>query len=239
MENDVIITADETKTNRIIISKNNESKFTFKFHEKEENKNNENIFHLIYANQDSEAGKYYNKSTLDFIETSYQHIPNYEPYDVIETIKDRFIEVSKEIFEKIEKIKKTSFVGDDTSKIQLNIESEIVLKKRFIDELGFSNLKMNGFEPKYVIYKKDDKVIIKIEISGICGLKITKESIDNYIIIKIQGNKKKDSETEKKEYVIYVIREFGEFTLIIPIKEYYLSNQPSNLCQKNRFYTIE
>ena len=70
-------------------------------------------------------------------------------------------------------------------------------------------------------------------------MKITKESIDYYIIIKIQGNKKKDSETEKKEYIIYVIREFGEFTLIIPIKEYYLSNQPSNLCQKNRFYTIE
>ena len=71
LENDVIITTGETKTNRIIISKNNESKFTFKF--------NENIFHIIYANQDSEAGKYYNKSTLDFIETSYQHIPNYEP----------------------------------------------------------------------------------------------------------------------------------------------------------------
>ena len=79
LENDVIITTGETKTNRIIISKNNESKFTFKFHEKEENKNNENIFHIIYANQDSEARKYYNKSTLDFIETSYQHIPNYEP----------------------------------------------------------------------------------------------------------------------------------------------------------------
>ena len=70
-------------------------------------------------------------------------------------------------------------------------------------------------------------------------MKITKESIEYYIIIKIQGTKKKDSETEKKEYVIYVIREFGEFTLIIPIKEYYLSNQPSNLSQKNRFYIIE
>ena len=79
LENDVIITTGETKTNRIIISKNNESKFTFKFNEKEENKNNENIFHIIYANQDSEARKYYNNSTLDFIETSYQHIPNYEP----------------------------------------------------------------------------------------------------------------------------------------------------------------
>ena len=52
----------------------------------------------------------------------------------------------------MENIEKTSFVVDDTIKIQLNIESEIVLKKRFIDELGFSNLKMNGFEPKYVIY---------------------------------------------------------------------------------------
>ena len=52
----------------------------------------------------------------------------------------------------MENIEKTSFVVDDTSKIQLNIESEIVLKKRFIDELGFSNLKMNGFEPKNIIY---------------------------------------------------------------------------------------
>ena len=70
-------------------------------------------------------------------------------------------------------------------------------------------------------------------------MKITKESIDNYILIKIQGNKKKDSETEKKEDVIYDIREIGEFTLNIPIKEIYLSNQPPNLCQKNGFYIIE
>ena len=58
----------------------------------------------------------------------------------------------KKFLKKMENIEKTSFVVDDTIKIQLNIESEIVLKKRFIDELGFSNLKMNGFEPKYVIY---------------------------------------------------------------------------------------
>ena len=58
----------------------------------------------------------------------------------------------KKFLKKIENREKTSFVVDDTSKIQLNFESEIVLKKCFIDELGFSNLKMNGFEPKNIIY---------------------------------------------------------------------------------------
>ena len=114
LEKDEKITAKETKSGVIINSKNIESTFPFKFHEKDENKNNENIFHLIYANEDSEAGKYYNKSALGFIETSYQHIRNYEPYDVIETIKDRFIEVSKEIIEKIEKIEKKNFVVNDS-----------------------------------------------------------------------------------------------------------------------------
>ena len=58
----------------------------------------------------------------------------------------------KKFLKKIENREKTSFFVDDSSKIQLNFESEIVLKKSFIDELGFSNLKMNGFEPKNKIY---------------------------------------------------------------------------------------
>jgi len=71
---------------------------------------------------------------------------------LLKQLKIDSLKFQKKFLKKIENIEKTSFFVDDSSKIQLNFESEIVLKKCFIDELGFSNLKMNGFEPKYVIY---------------------------------------------------------------------------------------
>jgi len=61
------------------------------------------------------------------------------------------LKFQKKFLKKIENIEKTSFIVDDTSKIQLNIESKESLKNVLLI-LGFSNLKMNGFEPKYVIY---------------------------------------------------------------------------------------
>ena len=71
---------------------------------------------------------------------------------LLKQLKIDSLKFQKKFLKKIENREKTSFFVDDSSKIQLNFESEIVLKKSFIDELGFSNLKMNGFEPKYVIY---------------------------------------------------------------------------------------
>ena len=97
-----------------------------------------NIFHLIFANEGSEAGKYYNELTLKFIENSYQTVSKLTSYDVIETIKERFIEVSKEIFENIEpKFTKNDFDNSDNKKIKLNNQKEIILKRCLIDELGF------------------------------------------------------------------------------------------------------
>ena len=44
-------------------------------------------------------------------------------------------------------------------KIQLKKPQEIILKRWFIDELGFSNLKGNGFEPNYNYYNKNNKIL--------------------------------------------------------------------------------
>lgn len=71
---------------------------------------------------------------------------------LLKQLKIDSLKFQKKFLKKIENIEKTSFFVDDSSKIQLNFENKIVLKKCFIDELRFSNLKMNGFEPKYVIY---------------------------------------------------------------------------------------
>ena len=141
----------------IINTKKNQTITGVRFCELKNNEKENDIIHLIYANEDSDAGKYYNESTLDFIENIYQNINASKPYDVIETIKERYIQVSEDIIEKNEKdekITKDSFDNSDTNLIKLKNGKEIVLKKCLIDELGFSNLKPNGFEPKYNIYKK-------------------------------------------------------------------------------------
>ena len=64
---------------------------------------NQEIFHLIFEYDGSDAGNLYNKFTLDFIEKSYQSVINLKNYDVIETVKNYFINLSKDILEKNEK----------------------------------------------------------------------------------------------------------------------------------------
>ena len=189
----------------IVNSKQTDPKIGTRYYEITKDEKEPKVYHLIYANEDSEAGNYYNESTLNFIENLYQNITNYKSYDVIDTIKDRYIEVSEDIIEKNEKneiITKESF-DSDPNLIKLKNNKEIILKKCFIDELGFSNLKPNGFEPKYNIYKKDDKIIIKIEVPGNFQINVEKTSGDNINIIKVTGDKKKDLEPEKIRKIFF------------------------------------
>jgi hypothetical protein len=189
------------------------------------------IFHLIYANENSKAGSHYNGFTLNFIENSYQSITNHTSYDVIETTKERFIQVSKEILEKKEKendITKDSFDERYPNYIKLKRDKEITLKKCFIDEIGFSNLIKNGFEPKYNVFKKDNKIIIRVEAPGNCPMVAEKIVQGELFIIRLSGEKKKDIVPEKLEDNIYNKREIGKFILDIPLssKEYIFSEKP-------------
>ena len=189
------------------------------------------IFHLIYANENSKAGSHYNGFTLNFIENSYQSITNHTSYDVIETTKERFIQVSKEILEKKEKendITKDSFDERYPNYIKLKRDKEITLKKCFIDEIGFSNLITNGFEPKYNVFKKDNKIIIRVEAPGNCPMVAEKIVQGERFIIRLSGEKKKDIVPEKLEDNIYNKREIGKFILDIPLssKEYIFSEKP-------------
>ena len=205
------------------------------------------IYHLIYANESSLEVRHFNDFTLNFIEHSYQSVTHLEPFDIIESIKDRYINLSKDIIEKTEmsdnsKLTKESFDDSDPSLIKLKSENEIVLKKCLIDELGFSNLKANGFEPTYNIYKKDDKLIIRLETPGNCDdIKSKIDRIDKYNVIKITGEKKKDKEPEKLEDNIYNKREIGKFLLEIPLKneEYRLINKKPEFIKKKGITILE
>ena len=203
------------------------------------------IFHLIFANEGSEAGENYNNFTLEFIENSYQTITSPKPFDIIETVKERFIELSKDIIENIQKknnnkseninnnIELKDFDNDD-KKIKLNINNEIILKKCLIDELGFLNFKNNGFEPTYNYYKKDDSIIVRVEGPGNCTIDSNIEYLGEYTIIKLKGNKERDREPGNLEDNIFTNREFGLYNLDIPLKteDYLIKNGEPEIDEK-------
>ena len=183
------------------------------------------IFHLIYANESSEAGNFYNNYTLKIIENSYLDVIDLKNFDIIDSIKNRFIEISKDIIEKNNDnhLKIDDFCNNDNDNyecIKLKDEKEITLKKCLIDELGFSNLKASGFEPTYNFYKHktDNKIIIRVEAPGNSQIKSKIEYRGENTIIQLSGTKEKDIEPEKLEDNIFNIREFGDFVVDIPLK---------------------
>ena len=194
------------------------------------------IFHLIYANESSPAGKIYNPYALNFIERSYQNITGLQSFDVIGSIKERYIKVSKDIIEKTEKDERVtmeSFDDTDSNLIKLKNENEIILKKCLIDELGFSNFKANGFEPMYNIFKNKEntKIIVRVEIPGNSSIQSELETVGEYQVIKLTGEKVKDKEPEKIEENIFNMREYGRYSLEIPIKEDKLTDEPPSFKQ--------
>ena len=184
-------------------------------------KKESDIYHLIYANEDSEAGKYYNPFTLKYIEQHYKYINNFGKYDVIKTIQERFIEKYEEIFEKGEKINLNSFENANPNLIKLKNEKEIILKECFIDELGFSNLKSNGFQPKYNIFEEDNKIKVRVEVPGHSNIQSIIKEEGSYNIIRLNGKKNKDSKPEKLEDNIHNSREYGDFSIEIPVLKNY------------------
>ena len=150
------------------------------------------IYHLIYANEGSEAGNYYNNYTLNFIEKSYLTVTDLTKFDIIDSVKERFIEISKEIIENDKKLKLEDFSNNDNDNykcIKLKDEKEIILKKCLIDELGFSNLKSSGFEPTYNCYKlkTENKIIIRLEAPGNSEIKSKIEYRGENTIIQLSG----------------------------------------------------
>ena len=189
-----------------------------------EKNSNPKIFHLIFANEGSEAGKYYNEFTLNFIENKYQDVTDLKPFNIIQSVTKKFIELSKEIIEKIDDknlLNIEDIISEENAikekKIKLIKPQKIILKRCLIDELGFSNLKGNGFEPNYNYYKKDNKIIIRVEVPGNSNISSKIEYSGEYSIIRLTGIKRPDKEP-KLEDNLYNTREFGDFNLDIPLK---------------------
>jgi len=224
-----------------IYSKFNDNRGEY-FYEKKEIKGGFPVYHLIFANEGSEAGNYYNKFTLQFIEGTYKFLKGSGSFDAIKAVKDLFKELAKNIIEKPEKdIKFDNSDNLDKKYIKLYQPENIILKKCYIEELGFSNFKSNGFfEPNYNCYKKDDQIIVRVEAPGNSSIESRIEIKGENTFIKINGTKIKDKEPEELEQNIYNSREIGSFSLRIPLKteEYLIKNELPKIEMKNGVFIL-
>ena len=205
----------------IINDKNNEKGIYFY-----EKNSQLNIYHLILAKEGSEAGNFYTKFSLAFLENSYNKVENLEYFDVIQSIKESFIDISKKIFEindKQSSLKNDDFYdnNNDNKFIKLKKEIKIALKNFLINEFNFFNSDINIFAPPYNVFKpkNEDKIIIKIEIPGRYTIKCKIFYKNEDTIISLDGKKRKDKELENNmDNNIYNTRRFGDFHLDIPLK---------------------
>jgi hypothetical protein len=151
------------------------------FDEKEENKNRE-VIHLFMANDESEAGKFYNKSTLEFIKNQIIAFVNNKKFPIIEKVKEFLFNHSEEFFnEPLDNIDDIKIIENDDKKLlkYTNENNPYELKECYVDELGNANFIQSNYKPLYRAYKvkyKDDngesnKLILDIEISGEVDIK--------------------------------------------------------------------
>ena len=210
-----------------------------------EKNSNPKTFHF-FANEGSEAGNYYNNCTLQLIENNFLTVTDLTPYNVFETIKDNFIELSQDLIERTREnqgFQKKDIIDEEqilkNKVIKLKIPQEITLKRCLID--GFSNLKGNGFDPKFNYYKKDDKIIIRVEAPGNSTIESDFDYSGEYTIIRINGEKMFDIEPKNSNDNIHSTREFGHFNLDIPLKkeDYYFKSRQPKIYVKNGIVILE
>ena len=177
------------------------------------------VYHLIIANEDSEAGKYYNEYTYKFIENLFNTITEIKKFDVFEEIKNEFKEMIPNILNK--KIDKISFNKNEdiinNKIIKLELEEDLSLEKYFLDEELLS-LNTKIFKPKYNYFKPDDKTLeIRLEIPGNAKCNIERMIEKNFYKLKVTGIKKPDTSPKNPDDNIINIRQFTDFEFIISL----------------------
>ena len=177
----------------------NENENQYYWREKNLSKNDSgiDIIHLVMANDDenSEAGQYYNDSTIEYIKRQIMAYVDYTKFDIKELLKNFLIEVSNEILEK--KLEPNDIkIEGNLIKVENKEIKEPKLKNCLIDELGTNTFVDVTYKPKHRRYKTnikgEDLYVIEIEIPG--GVKKFSQSLENKVgnnIITIKGEKKK------------------------------------------------
>ena len=183
------------------------------------------IYHLIIAKEDTEAGDYYNEFTYNMIVDRFNSFHYFNSSDIINEIKDEIKSISKNIF-----IKPITSLNDfeySDNKIKLKNSFEFLNNSEGNTDFSYLSLK-----PKYSYYKINNQLLILIEMPGnIVNKKfIVNKPKDGYYLMKFSGEKKMELpnnlEDQKKNNCFYSNIDVGEFeeTIRISVANYQIKS---------------
>ena len=206
-----------------------------------EPKSDPHTIHLIFAREGSEAGNYYNQKAIQHIYDILNTINEKEPLNLVQNIKNLFLNLSNNILETQIKENDIEF-QDDKIKLNITDNRELILKKCSINELGVSNFSPNGVDPKYSYAVQDDNLIIVCEMPGEISkgsFKVHADCENGKCVIKIEGNKIKEASSDEKNCkILKTTREFGPFNFPIIIEDYNIDTKGGKLNKQNGLITI-
>jgi hypothetical protein len=176
------------------------------------------IVHLFMAKEGSEAGNFYNKSTIEYLRDILRTNKKAINYDVIERFEKYFALSSRLIKE--ESIE----YNENERKITIKQHKPIKLKDSLIDEieiLDFCKNIIDIIEPNFDCQIKKDKMIIRIELPGeVLDFKSRINHIRGFYYFKFKGTIKfPESEDLCFKKGNMKDGEFRLFFTIIPINE--------------------
>ena len=127
------------------------------------------------ANYMSEAGNYYNYSTIHFIKKIIETNLKFIKFDILEKVREFLFDHSEEFFnEPLENIDDIKIIDENLLKYT-NKEKPFELKECYVDELENTKLVNSNYKPTYRVYKakykeennEEIKLFIDLKISGI------------------------------------------------------------------------
>ena len=209
---------------------NEDTKFkNYVYHLEEINNENgkKNIIHLIMARDGTEAGEYYNTTTIHFLRQIMNTYCNRQTFPIEKRLKEFLFKISNNIMEKpIDNINQI-IIKDKL--VRLTYEKDKKLKFKIYNEIIFSEQLMgNKYIPKYYYYKSQDGRFLFIELI-ICGdiinLKNKIDLLNNFYYFHYEGEKSINIENPKESEIIGFSKKkerFFNFDIKIPITEIFL-----------------
>ena len=220
----------DVKKNEMMINMNEDTQFkNYVYHLEEINNENgkKNIIHLIMAKEGTEAGEYYNKTTIHFLRQIMNTYCNRQKFPIVERLKEFLFKISNNIMEK--PIDNINQIIIQDKRVRLTYEEDKKLEFKIYNEIIFSEqLIGNKYIPKYYYYKSQDGRFLFIELI-ICGdiisLKNKIDLLNNFYYFHYEGEKSINIENSKESEIIGFSKKkerFFNFDIKIPITEIFL-----------------
>ena len=181
------ITFGELFENHMITEKEDESindVYYVENYKKNNNNKSISICHLFMAKEGSEAGNFYNESTIDYLRKQLS-LSTIKSHDIIKEFKNFLSFISGKYMKN--KIDIESIKYDEKER-KLIILQPNKLRKYYFAPNEIKVFYNNIIEPSYYYQIKEDKLIIKIEIQGkILDLKTELNSFKDYYYFNYKG----------------------------------------------------